>query len=40
VDRTVGAYLFAYNIWRTLDAVARPRTAHFARQPALPVVEG
>jgi cbb3-type cytochrome oxidase subunit 1 len=36
----VGAYLFAYNIWRTLDALARPRAVPSIRRPALPVVEG
>ena len=36
----IGAYLFAYNIWRTLDAVAPPRTVPPSRRPALPVVEG
>ena len=35
----LGAYLFAYNIWRTVDSPARPRTAPGARRPALPVVQ-
>jgi cbb3-type cytochrome oxidase subunit 1 len=34
----IGAYLFAYNIWRTLDAAATPRTAPPARRPVLPVI--
>ena len=36
----IGAYLFAYNIWRTLDAVARPGAVPSTRRPPLPVVEG
>ena len=35
----IGAYLFAYNIWRTLDSPATPRTAPPARRPALPMVQ-
>ena len=36
----IGAYLFAYNIWRTLEPVAQPRTAPPARRTTLPVAEG
>jgi hypothetical protein len=36
----LGAYLFAYNIWRTLDAVVARPPARPARRLALPVVEG
>lgn len=36
----LGAYLFAYNIWRTLDAVIARPPARPARRLALPVVEG
>ncbi len=36
----LGAYLFAYNIWRTLGAAARPRgVPDTARGPGLPVVQ-
>lgn len=34
----LGAYLFAYNIWRTLDAAAPARSAPPARGPALPLM--
>jgi cbb3-type cytochrome oxidase subunit 1 len=34
----LGAYLFAYNIWRTLDLAAVARSAPPARGPALPLV--
>jgi len=32
----LGAYLFAYNIWRTLDARVAPRATPPARTPVLP----
>jgi cbb3-type cytochrome oxidase subunit 1 len=35
----VGAYLFAYNIWRTLDAAASPRQAPSARRAGLPLAQ-
>ncbi|MGH7579642.1 MAG: hypothetical protein ACREM9_05680 [Gemmatimonadales bacterium] len=35
----LGAYLFAWNIWRTLDAPVTPRAASPARGPALPMVQ-
>ena len=35
----LGAYLFAYNVWRTVDSAATPRTPAPARRPALPVVQ-
>lgn len=36
---SVGAYLFAYNIWRTVGAAAAPRTTPLASRPALPVAQ-
>jgi cbb3-type cytochrome oxidase subunit 1 len=36
----IGAYLFAYNIWRTLDAPAGSRAVPPTGRPALPVVPG
>jgi cytochrome c oxidase cbb3-type subunit 1 len=35
----LGAYLFAYNIWRTLGAATQPRAVPAARGPGLPVVQ-
>lgn len=34
----LGAYLFAYNIWRTLDPAVAARSAPPGRGPALPLV--
>jgi cbb3-type cytochrome oxidase subunit 1 len=34
----LGAYLFAYNVWRTLDAAAPVPSAPSPRGPALPLV--
>ena len=35
-----GAYLFAYNVWRTLSGVAAPRPAPSRRAGALPLIGG
>jgi cbb3-type cytochrome oxidase subunit 1 len=35
-----GAYLFAYNIWRTLNAVTASRPVPPGRRGGLPLVEG
>ena len=35
----LGAYPFAYNIWRTIDVPATPRVADRPRGPALPLVQ-
>jgi cbb3-type cytochrome oxidase subunit 1 len=35
-----GAYLFAYNAWRTLSGVAAPRPAPSRRPGALPLIGG
>jgi hypothetical protein len=36
----MGAYLFAWNIWRTIGTAAVPRAVRASRTTALPVVEG
>jgi cbb3-type cytochrome oxidase subunit 1 len=36
----MGAYLFAYNVWRTLSGVAAPRPAPSRNAAALPLIGG